>query len=408
MTDTSVDFPSLGLQVNTSDISNMTSTLLNNPHTFTINPTLEVTPPVGSAVETAYSFNNNSQTIDFSGLGIDVHTNNAQAMTDALLNNSGSFIIDTRLKATAPDGTQQEIQYPSSSQSQTAAFENLGLNVDSDNAQTTATQLLNNSKGFTVNPTLVMNSTNTDPVEETNYQFHDSPQTVDFSRLGLEIDTSDAPKMTTTLLGTSQDFFVPETRRLTMTAGNGAQQSLEYRVGYETPLVFDQFGIQLDVKGSSDPATASTDSYNPYSDGLNGTQIEIAPNRDLQVGADNDVNHQLKLGITSVTSSGLEIEDESVLDIDQARAAMTALDTAIDVVNEERSYLASEQSRLSFTMSNLSSNIQNIEASRSTIEDADFAAEAADLAKNQILTRSATAMLAQASAISQNVLGLLS
>ena len=58
-------------------------------------------------------------------------------------------------------------------------------------------------------------------------------------------------------------------------------------------------------------------------------------------------------------------------------------------------------------MSNLSNNIQNIEASRSTIEGMDFVAEAADLAKNQILAQSATAMLAQASAISQNVLGLL-
>jgi flagellin-like hook-associated protein FlgL len=39
-----------------------------------------------------------------------------------------------------------------------------------------------------------------------------------------------------------------------------------------------------------------------------------------------------------------------------------------------------------------------------SIEDADFVAEAADLAKNQILAQSAaTAMLAQASAISQNV-----
>ena len=58
-------------------------------------------------------------------------------------------------------------------------------------------------------------------------------------------------------------------------------------------------------------------------------------------------------------------------------------------------------------MSNLSSNIQNIESSRSSIEDVDFAAEAADLAKNQILSQSATAMLAQASAISKNVLSLL-
>ncbi|HHZ92958.1 TPA: hypothetical protein EYN65_21135 [Candidatus Poribacteria bacterium] len=42
-----------------------------------------------------------------------------------------------------------------------------------------------------------------------------------------------------------------------------------------------------------------------------------------------------------------------------------------------------------------------------SIEDADFAAEATDLAKNQILAQSATAMLAQASAISQNILSLL-
>ena len=79
------------------------------------------------------------------------------------------------------------------------------------------------------------------------------------------------------------------------------------------------------------------------------------------------------------TSSGLEIEDESVLGIDQVRTAMM-LDTAIDVVNEVRSYLASEQNRLAFTMSNLTGQIQNIEASRSSIQDADFVSETMDLA----------------------------
>ena len=118
------------------------------------------------------------------------------------------------------------------------------------------------------------------------------------------------------------------------------------------------------------------------------------------MGADNDVNHQLQLGITSVTASGLKLENESVVDVDLARVAITSLDVAIDVVNQERSYLASEQNRLAFTMSNLTSQTQNIEASRSSIQDTDFAADAADLAKNQILAQSATAMLAQASAIS--------
>ena len=106
------------------------------------------------------------------------------------------------------------------------------------------------------------------------------------------------------------------------------------------------------------------------------------------------------------TPSGLEIEDESVLGIDQVRVDMM-LGRAIDVVNEVRSYLASEQNRLAFTMSNLTGQIQNIEASRSSIQDADFVSETMDLAKAQILSQSSSVMLAQANASIQKVLSLL-
>ena len=99
--------------------------------------------------------------------------------------------------------------------------------------------------------------------------------------------------------------------------------------------------------------------------------------------------------------------DANVRDVNAARSAVTRLDAAIDEINRERSYVGSEQNKLQFTMSNLTSNIQSIESARSSIEDVDFAAEAADLAKNQILAQSGTAMLAQAAAISQNILGLL-
>ena len=99
--------------------------------------------------------------------------------------------------------------------------------------------------------------------------------------------------------------------------------------------------------------------------------------------------------------------DVNVRDVNEARRVVTHLDYAIDEINRERSYVGSEQNKLQFTMSNLTSNIQSIESARSSIEDVDFAAEAADLAKNQILAQSGTAMLAQAAAISQNILGLL-
>ena len=119
------------------------------------------------------------------------------------------------------------------------------------------------------------------------------------------------------------------------------------------------------------------------------------------------INNQHEFSLINATANGLDLNTDNVTTVDSARDAITAIDHAIDEVNWERSYIGSEQNKLQFTISNLSSNIQNIEASRSSIEDADFAAEAADLAKNQILAQSATAMLAQASAISQNILSLL-
>ena len=161
-------------------------------------------------------------------------------------------------------------------------------------------------------------------------------------------------------------------------------------VGGQLPSIYDQ-----DQPGTS----ASNDTHGPP-DNIRGHWR-------VQIGADNDINSQHEFSLTNATANGLDLENDNVLSVDEARTAITAIDHAIDEVNQERSYIGSEQNKLQFTMSNLSNNIQNIEASRSSIEDADFAAEAADLAKNQILAQSATAMLAQASAISQNVLNLI-
>ena len=215
--------------------------------------------------------------------------------------------------------------------------------------------------------------------------------TVDSDDDGV-VDANDSDHNTQVL----SQFAVPSNRTLTLTDTEGNSHSLDYVAGSSETLNFSDFGIQVDLDSTYAPSS-----------GLDGTNIEIAASRDLQVGADNDANHQLQLGISSVTASGLRIDGSQVVDIDQARAAITSLDNATDMVNQERSYLGSMQNRLAFTMSNLTSQTQNIEAARSSIQDTDFAADAADLAKHQILAQSATAMLAQASAISQNILSLI-
>ena len=90
-----------------------------------------------------------------------------------------------------------------------------------------------------------------------------------------------------------------------------------------------------------------------------------------------------------------------------ASAAITALDSAISSVNEQRASYGSHISRLEHAASNLSNISQNMSASRSRIQDADYAAESTELARTQIVQQAATAMLAQANASKQFVLELL-
>jgi len=227
----------------------------------------------------------------------------------------------------------------------------------------------------------------------------------------------------------------------------GRMRELAVQAATDTLNAEDRASIDLEFQALGDEITRIAEATE-YDDNalLNGDYT----GKNLQIGADNDGNNQLGLSIGDVTESGLgldaigevtavdavEVGDEIGVDedddpilatlddvveeveyvaghdanvgtVDDARDAISALDDAIDTVNHERSQIGALQNRLSFTISNLSNHTQAIEAGRSSIADVDFAAEATELAKNQILAQSGTAMLAQASAVSQNVLGLL-
>jgi flagellin len=90
-----------------------------------------------------------------------------------------------------------------------------------------------------------------------------------------------------------------------------------------------------------------------------------------------------------------------------ASGAMVVIDKALDKISQSRGDLGAIQNRLEVTVNNLTTTSTNLQDARSRIEDADFSAETTNLAKSQILSQAATAMLAQANQSSQNVLSLL-
>ena len=86
---------------------------------------------------------------------------------------------------------------------------------------------------------------------------------------------------------------------------------------------------------------------------------------------------------------------------------IAALDTAIVNVAAERANFGSVINRLEHTIDNLNSSVLNTKAARSMIVDADYAAETPELARTQIISQAATAMLSQANQQAQSVLALL-
>lgn len=173
---------------------------------------------------------------------------------------------------------------------------------------------------------------------------------------------------------------------------------------------FDELGISVKIK--EDDAANLTGKKLKVDQGEFYT-IQVGSNNDASADANtfssgaNATENRITFNIGDATADGLGLDGSDLTALGNSQHAINELDAAIAKVNDERSNIGALQNRFEYTSSNLMNSIQNNAASLSTIRDADFAVEAADLARNQILTQSSSAMLAQANSLSQNVLGLI-
>ena len=98
---------------------------------------------------------------------------------------------------------------------------------------------------------------------------------------------------------------------------------------------------------------------------------------------------------------------ESISTASKANSMIGLMDNALQMVNRQRANLGAYYNRLEYAAKGLMNAYENIQASESRIRDTDMAEEMTKFTKNQILTQSGTAMLAQANAKPQSVLQLL-
>ena len=97
----------------------------------------------------------------------------------------------------------------------------------------------------------------------------------------------------------------------------------------------------------------------------------------------------------------------TVLNNTDSNQSLREVDIAINRINTERAGIGAVINRLTYAMDNLANVSQNTSESRSRIQDADYAKASSELARTQIISQAATAMLAQANQQPQSVLQLL-
>jgi flagellin len=145
---------------------------------------------------------------------------------------------------------------------------------------------------------------------------------------------------------------------------------------------------------------------------LQGDFSRINPSASMWFHMGPNMHQRERVYIQTMTSMALNLKESTgeILTLstpDFANRAIGVLDEAIKSISKQRADLGAYYNRLEHAAKGLMNAYENVQASESRIRDADMAEKTVSFTKNQILTQSGTAMLAQANQKGQSVLQLL-
>ena len=132
----------------------------------------------------------------------------------------------------------------------------------------------------------------------------------------------------------------------------------------------------------------------------------------LHIGSQSD--QRISFNLESATAESLGLRNAqgesgimSIQDTDSANTAIATIDDALLRVSKQQALIGANQNRMEVAKQGIDIASENTAAANSRIEDADMAEKIVELSRNQILSQSSLAMMAQANSQSQNVLALL-
>ena len=195
------------------------------------------------------------------------------------------------------------------------------------------------------------------------------------------------------------------------------QRIRELAVQSANGIYSDEDRMQIQVEVSQLVAEVDRIASQAQFNGMNMLTGRFGQNSDsimqFQIGSNMDQNTRVYIGTMTAQALGLKgaqgtEEQVKITDPEQANATLGAVDNALLTVTKQRADLGAYQNRFEMAAKGVNIAAENTQAAESRIRDTDMASEMVNFTKNQILTQSGAAMLAQANSQSQNVLALLS
>ena len=125
------------------------------------------------------------------------------------------------------------------------------------------------------------------------------------------------------------------------------------------------------------------------------------PDTQIQIGLDNTDESVFSLSLPlDFTAAGIGLGGSSVADVDSARSALSALDSAMTKISLMRAKLGGQYNALLNVYSNVQDKISNDQVTVTKIADTDFATEVSDQTANKIRSDIAQTSISQAKNIS--------
>lgn len=191
--------------------------------------------------------------------------------------------------------------------------------------------------------------------------------------------------------------------------GNKNTIRSQYHIGSDVPsdLYKVTYTITVTAKDPNTPTPPNPPvTPNPPADPGN---VEIPEGAvKIHFGPGNDVAEDYYyINRQDCTLDGLGLAGVSIKTQQKAQEALGAIDDAIVSKDKARAYFGAMQNRLENSLTNITIQAENLQAAESRLSDVDVSVEMTNFVKNQILTRSAVAMLAQANTLPQMAMRLL-